>query len=399
MKLPFRFFKDHISVQGFVVIIMSFALLGVGFSLGSGWIFTLFSMLFALIVMSIIWPLVDIGKIEVSRSAPPRASVGEAARTSLNLTNHGRRAKSLITVSDDFLSERGEIALERLQTGKSQTVDMKKTCRRRGDFTEGEVNLSSSGPFGLIKFSRRIAVPSHTVIYPEIVGLEHFDSRLSTSAGESLVSLGVRGHGPGFFGVREFQHGDSLRSIHWRATARSAGLMIKEFEEEGHSPVEIFLDLNKEVHAGEEPDTSLEFMVKFAASIASHFLLRNREVNLNGACSKRPGRLEAKSIHSALDWLAGVEADGEVELEKLIASHLEKTPAPEMYILTTGTDSTLSLLNSISTRRNIKPIVLDLSTWDDRVEKKVDGSFGIALHQRGKEIPECWKDSFKDTVA
>ena len=47
----------------------------------------------------------------------------------------------------------------------------------------------------------------------------------------SEISVSRRGRGDNFLSLRDFEFGDELRHIHWKATAKWGKLITKEFEE------------------------------------------------------------------------------------------------------------------------------------------------------------------------
>jgi uncharacterized protein (DUF58 family) len=69
---------------------------------------------------------------------------------------------------------------------------------------------------------------------------------------------------------REYRHGDDLRRVHWRSTARHGELMVRREEQQWQSRGTLFLDTRRSVHRGEGPGSSFEQAVSAAASIGVH---------------------------------------------------------------------------------------------------------------------------------
>jgi uncharacterized protein (DUF58 family) len=69
---------------------------------------------------------------------------------------------------------------------------------------------------------------------------------------------------------REYRHGDDLRRVHWRSTARYGELMVRREEQQWQSRGTLFLDTRGRVHVGEGAASSFEQAVSTAASIGVH---------------------------------------------------------------------------------------------------------------------------------
>jgi uncharacterized protein (DUF58 family) len=83
---------------------------------------------------------------------------------------------------------------------------------------------------------------------------------------------------PDAAGVRDYQPGDSFSRIHWPTTARAGRLMAKTFELEPASDIWIVLDLCRQTQAGSDDESTEEYGVRVACSIANHFLAVHRPV-------------------------------------------------------------------------------------------------------------------------
>ena len=103
---------------------------------------------------------------------------------------------------------------------------------KRGVLEHASVTISSQFPFGLCHVSERRRLPTHVVVYPRAVTpkrLEHhYESDYMEGMTEALLTRDLSGD---LHGLREFQHGDPIKSIHWPATARANRVMIREFDQ------------------------------------------------------------------------------------------------------------------------------------------------------------------------
>ncbi|MGV8908886.1 MAG: DUF58 domain-containing protein [Propionicimonas sp.] len=72
--------------------------------------------------------------------------------------------------------------------------------------------------------------------------------------------------------IREYRHGDDVRRIHWRSTARTGALMVRREERSWDPSATVLIDNRSIAYSHRIPDDRLEWAVSAAASIAIHLL-------------------------------------------------------------------------------------------------------------------------------
>src|ERR687885_1385950 len=150
--------------------------------------------------------------------------------------------------------------------------DIRSVCTRRGRFTLGPVWVSSSDPFGIFHTSQKLSDGATVVVYPRAVPLPRFGRVPGALPGGSLQGARVPFNTPNVSSIREYRPGDAFNRIHWPSTARTQRMMVREFELDPTADVWIVLDLNADVQAGSGLDSTEEYAVTAAASLARHFL-------------------------------------------------------------------------------------------------------------------------------
>jgi uncharacterized protein (DUF58 family) len=126
--------------------------------------------------------------------------------------------------------------------------------RRRGDLRAVGVTLRVSGPLGLAARQETRQVPGTVRALPPFDSRKHLPSRLARLReldGRSAVR--VRGQGTEFDSLREYVRGDDVRSIDWRASARSPGVVVRTWQPERDRRVVLVLDTSR-VSAGRVDD-------------------------------------------------------------------------------------------------------------------------------------------------
>lgn len=132
---------------------------------------------------------------------------------------------------------------------------------KRGVHTFERVLLSYRDPFGFFRLSKEIE------LYDEIVGVPRIeDVPTPYSTRGTKVTIGPLpsprvGEGVEFHAIREYQPGDPLKIINWKATARTGRIMSNEYESERKVDVIFILDAS---HRGREV---LDYSVRATASL------------------------------------------------------------------------------------------------------------------------------------
>jgi uncharacterized protein (DUF58 family) len=83
------------------------------------------------------------------------------------------------------------------------------------------------------------------------------------------MRMGRRGE---FFGLREYRDGDDRRDIHWRSTARTGRMLVREYEEEAQRRATIVCDNALPRVPTDEQAHALEQAISLAASLATTYL-------------------------------------------------------------------------------------------------------------------------------
>jgi uncharacterized protein (DUF58 family) len=89
-----------------------------------------------------------------------------------------------------------------------------------------------------------------------------------------------------FLGVRGWQHGDTKRWIHWRASARHDQLVVKQYEQRQNHDAAILLDLYCSANKMAQYANDIELAISFAATLASDIIRR-------GGCNLTFGTFQA----------------------------------------------------------------------------------------------------------
>ncbi|WP_433138180.1 DUF58 domain-containing protein [Actinomadura nitritigenes] len=238
------------------------------------------------------------------RLEPPRLPVGHETRVDLRLENVSRLPSGLLLVEDRVpyaLGGRARFVLDRIESQGSRELGYRIRSDVRGRFRVGPLTVRLADPFGMVELVRSFSMADTLTVTPAIVPLPA--TRLSGAwggGGESLARA-VSAAGEDDVAPREYRHGDDLRRVHWRSTARHGELMVRREEQHFQSSGTLFLDTRRRAHWGDGPGGSFEQAVSVAASIGVH--LGRTGMNLRFVTDEGEALSAAASFDGAFEGL------------------------------------------------------------------------------------------------
>lgn len=143
---------------------------------------------------------------------------------------------------------------------------------RRGVWPIGPLMLRTVDPFGLAQREQEFGEHRTVTVVPEIFALAPLTVRIGAAGGTAHTSSTRLGQGSDNLSPRHYISGDSMRRIHWRATAHRGELMVRQEEEESSPDALVVLDRSS-AHwdtPGAHEDAAFEAAVSLCASIAVH---------------------------------------------------------------------------------------------------------------------------------
>lgn len=150
------------------------------------------------------------------------------------------------------------------------------TALRRGYFQIGPVISETGDFFGLHRRFRSLTAPDYLLVLPKVVPLEGYDVASRRPIGEVRVTYRLMEDPTLVSGIRQYQHGDPLRSIHWRASARTGTLQSKQYQPTSVAGAALVLDFHRDTNPDRHEPVRTDLAVTAAASIA-HALMQMQQ--------------------------------------------------------------------------------------------------------------------------
>ena len=309
-----------------------------------GWLHLADAVFWGMIVVGVVLPWLTVPGLRVGRKiATGRAHdvlspvVGDEIDIEVDIKNGGLFPRFLVTASYESSLSGGKKERQRVffahLPGRSTTTGANTiTCDVRGRHELGSLRVESAAPFGLFRRKRTVSAPLNLLVYPkwyrmDRVGLleaprgQAEGRRISRTGDEVLAS-------------RRYGAGDPMRDIHWKNTARTGRLMVKEYDAGADDGVVIAFDASSWV--GEGVETTLEYAVTIAASASRALVRNNLEVAI--AAGGPPGPATS-------DWGRIMELLALVKPEplRILGNAISSVPASARVLAIVSADDRVSL--------------------------------------------------------
>jgi uncharacterized protein (DUF58 family) len=316
-----RFSRRYRSVEVLCVILV--ASLVPAFSTGFWLPFRLAYVILLALPLCFLWARLSLWGVhaEIQR-ATDRLQQGQPLSERISVQNRSWLSKLWLEVDEP--SDLPGHAIRRvvsLRPRQRRSWKAVSTCGRRGLYTLGRVTVTSGDPFGLFHFSKSFGRPQTVLVYPRPVELSGVRLPPAELLGEGPLRRPTHYVTSNAVSVRQYAFGDSYNRIHWPTTARTRELMVKLFEMDPAGDVWIVMDLEAKTQAGSADESTEEYAVTLAASIASHFCQSSRSIGLMAFGQTlhlvSPERGLAQYVR-ILESLAMMRATGDVSLAQLL---------------------------------------------------------------------------------
>lgn len=153
-------------------------------------------------------------------------------------------------------------------------------CRRRGYFQVGPTILETGDMMGLFRRYRVGNQPQYVTVLPKVVPLTTYEIGSRRPIGEIRMRENIMDDPTRLRGIRQWEPGDPMRSVHWSATARTGTLHSKVYEPSSIIGATLILDLHRSTTPQKHEPVRSDLAITAAASIATALHEANEPVGM-----------------------------------------------------------------------------------------------------------------------
>ncbi len=202
-------------------------------------------------------------RVDVTRAVhPDRVERGEPALARLTATAPGRR-QSGCYATDRAGRFRRTVRIPPLHPGVSRTLHYELPTSVRGRQTVGPLSLHRADPFGLARNRVATGETATLWVHPRRYAAKAPSAGHPRHHHEGVTADDSLRGSTDLQEIREYQPGDEVRHLYWKATARTGRLMVRDYADPEQPRFTLLLDTRRDVF---EPEL-FEEAVDLAASL------------------------------------------------------------------------------------------------------------------------------------
>ncbi len=295
--------------------------------------------------------------LRFERYVPDTVRLGDRVTVEITAWSEKSIRRPLVTLVDHLPSEMAAIDISSslpIAPAYGQAVVTRYQFRplRRGRYRWSDLTVVGTDALGLVPMSRTYRTePSTLTVLPVPVPVP-FEIASAAGWGAAEAEFGrSRGAGIEPRGVREYVPGDSLRYVHWRSTARTGQLLVKEFETGSYSALAFLVQTSKGSDVGEGARTTLELMCGHLAYMSGRLLRQGASIEFPGYEGRSRSTSPQEREIEILYLLAEMQADSETPISQRLAEAVHSVlPGTQIVVLMSVVDDGLSrAVNSLVT--------------------------------------------------
>jgi uncharacterized protein (DUF58 family) len=203
----------------------------------AGWLYVMSGLILAMLGIAIFLVRQALRGIHLDRPLIEPVQAGDALRIRILLQNDSPQPKALLQVIDRLPPGLGSVRTEVLANLPARNpfeISYDLLANHRGVYRWQYVQVRTGAPLGLVWASRQYQSPIQAIVHPRVLPLSHCPLIDQLGQDPSLQLLSNRTAQAATAGqtrsLRPYRWGDSTRLIHWRTSARTGELRVRELE-------------------------------------------------------------------------------------------------------------------------------------------------------------------------
>jgi uncharacterized protein (DUF58 family) len=215
----------------------------------------------------------------IERRLPARAFLGQPLLSELVVRNPAPYTLDLDTLDETPPALQGDYQPLhwRIAAGESSTQRVALIPQELGEMAWESVRTRNLGAFGLVWWHRRRRLPANLSVVPDHL---HAEDHRTGSEDQGRYARSRVGGGTELMGFRNYQRGDPLRAIDWKATARRGTPIVRLCSNEEHVELILAVDAGRTSAIQSGPLTRLGHYANVAARLGEKSLANGDHVGL-----------------------------------------------------------------------------------------------------------------------
>ncbi len=265
-------------------------------------------------------------------------------------------------ISRELTKKTPEKIIKSLEPYELYTYKETVNLKRRGYFEIGTVEVVISDVFGFFSLRKNYSTKSSLLVYPEIIQLSNFTINSVEQMGELPIEDLIFQDKSRIANLRDFREGDSIKSIHWKLSAKLDDIIVKEYEKRGDAQVSIFVNNHIDCFKNDVQRQLEDKIVDISLSIISYYINQSIPVYFYTQNNKERVQLEGREssdLKGFLEFLAPFKANGNMEFSHFLTVNMDNLKKDmTIIIITPNLDKSMGALGISLKTKGLKPLFI-----------------------------------------
>ena len=242
-----------------------------------------------------------------------------------------------LNLPERLTGENEKFSVRSLWPGGKIKLTKSFTCKHKGIYDLGSIEVIYSDPFFIFSWKRRFKYDISLMVYPRVYHIENIlipanqlfgTISKNSSAFEDFTSVKD---------IRKYNIGDSFKKIHWKVSAHKGDLYVKNLDMNASTHMHLFLDLYEGKYVSNRSEDIEERISECAASLIDFAMSKGIGVNLYAASREyiNLSHKEAGTLETYLNVLAGLNPEGTINISEIIYKEAQKLNSGVTIIIIT----------------------------------------------------------------
>ncbi|HRO42437.1 MAG TPA: DUF58 domain-containing protein [Flavipsychrobacter sp.] len=223
------------------------------------------------------------GSVQAVRIMAPRFSLGDENIVRISLVNLYPFQLTLKIVEQlpEQFQKRDFIRSRIIKYHSRETITYSLRPVARGEYNFGAVLCYAQSPLSLLQRKFEAAEETTIKVYPSYLQLKKFRLLATTdSLFTGAKKLRRLGHSMEFEKIKNYVQGDDIRTINWKATARSGGVMVNTYTDAREQQVYALIDKGRSMKMSFDGMTLLDYAINATLSLLNVVLMKHDKAGL-----------------------------------------------------------------------------------------------------------------------
>lgn len=287
--------------------------------------------------------------------------------------------------------------------GANRTVQLsyRVSALRRGIHSLGPLTVRSTDPFGLARRVSTFAERTAVTVAPAVIDLPPLADFAGEAGGTLHTTTNQLGQGADNLVARPYVPGDSMRRVHWRATAHRGELMVRQEEQESTPEASVVLDrgvLRWSTEAMQAPglDPGFETAVSACVSVVARLVHDGYAVEVidtdGSLLAERIDGDDGAEVDALLTLFATLTARRDDSLAQLSRVFAGVTTGPVILITGRFDPADAATIAPVAHHSTL-PMLIAIAPVSDALERAADAGWHVSALGPDGDVAAAWGDT------